>query len=360
MPISVMLKPSSSMCNLKCEYCFYSSLASERKEYSKGFMTLKTAENIIKAAVEFTKGTEIIFTFQGGEPMLSGIEFYKAFVELVRQNNLYRSKITYCMQTNATLISEEWCLFFRENNFLLGVSLDGNAFQNSYRVYPDGRESFHDVLNGIQQLQKHKVEFNVLSVVTKRLANTIRDNYKFMKQNNIFNLQYINCLRPLKSDYNCDLYMNSDDCLLFLEKAFKLYYNDNMRGSRVSVRSFDNYLLLLQGRNAEQCGMNGFCSSQFVVEGDGSVYPCDFYCTDEWELGNINDISFAEMHRGSKHKAFLSESLVIDDKCKDCSCFVLCRGGGCKRNKVDIDFCTSYRKFFSSSQTMMKNMLNIV
>lgn len=360
MPISVMLKPSSSMCNLKCEYCFYSSLASERKEYSKGFMNLITAENVIKSAVEFTKGTEIIFTFQGGEPMLSGIEFYKTFIELVRKHNRYNSKITYCMQTNATLISEEWCCFFKENHFLLGVSLDGNAFQNAYRVYPDGRESFHDVLNGIQLLQKFKVEFNILSVVTKRLANTVRDNYKFMKQNNIFNLQYINCLKPFKSDYNSDLYMNNDDCLFFLKKAFNLYYNDNMRGSSISVRSFDNYLLLLQGRNAEQCGMNGFCSSQFVVEGDGTVYPCDFYCLDEWELGNINMNSFAEMLRCEKHKAFLKESFEVDDKCKNCSCFALCRGGGCKRNKAESDYCSAYRAFFLSSQNKMKNMLNNV
>ncbi len=109
-----MIKPSSSLCNLKCEYCFYSSLASERGEYSKGFMRLKTAENIVKSAVEFTKGTRIIFTFQGGEPLLSGIGFYREFVELVKKHNSYHSQITYCLQTNATLINEEWCAFFKD------------------------------------------------------------------------------------------------------------------------------------------------------------------------------------------------------------------------------------------------------
>ena len=360
MPISVMIKPSSSLCNLKCKYCFYSSLSSEREEYSKGFMSLETAENIIKSAVDYTKGTEIILTFQGGEPMLSKLEFYKSFVELVKKHNTYNSRITYCLQTNGTLINEEWCKFFKANNFLLGVSLDGNEQQNVYRVYPDGSSSFNDILNGIEMLKKYDVQFNVLSVVTKQLANSVRDNYKFMKKNQIYNFQYINCLKPFDEAFDNDLYMNNDDYSFFLEKAFRLYYNDNMMGRRVSVRSFDNYLLLLRGSNAEQCGMNGFCSTQFVVEGDGTVYPCDFYCTDEWELGNINNISFSEMHKSKKAKGFISESFTVDEECKKCAYFALCRGGGCKRSRKDSDMCAAYKKFFSSALNMMKDLNRIL
>ena len=360
MPISVMIKPSSSLCNLKCKYCFYSSLSMERAEYSKGFMSLDTAEHIIKSAVEYTKGTEIIFTFQGGEPMLSGIDFYKSFAELFRKHNIYHSKVTYCLQTNGTLINEEWCVFFKENNFFLGVSLDGNEKQNAYRVYPDGSSSFTDVLNGIEMLKRYGVQFNVLSVVTKQLANSIRDNYKFMKKNDIYNFQYINCLKPFHEPFEDDLYMNDDDYSAFLEKAFRLYYNDNRMGSRISVRSFDNYLLLLRGGNAEQCGMNGFCSTQFVVEGDGTVYPCDFYCTDEWELGNINHTSFLEMNKSKKAKGFISESFDIDAECKKCAYFALCRGGGCKRSRQDHNACSVYKKFFSSTLHMMKDLNRII
>lgn len=360
MPISVMIKPASSVCNLNCEYCFYSSLASERREYSKGMMSINTAENIIKAAVEFAKGSEMIFTFQGGEPLLAGINFYKAFADLVRVHNIYSSKITYCLQTNGTLLNADWCAFFKENHFLLGVSLDGNEIQNAYRVYPDGSASFQDVFNGIRLLQQFDVEFNVLSVVTKKLANSVREHYKFMKQNHIFNLQYINCLKPFKSEYNSDLYMNNDDYLFFLEKAFKLYYNDNMRKNRISVRTFDNYLLLLQGKHAEQCSMNGFCSVQFVVEGDGTVYPCDFYCTDEWEIGNINQQSFLHMLNSEKHRKFLKENCFANEKCRSCGYFNLCRGGGCKRNKANTNFCKAYKAFFSSSAHLMKNMLEFI
>lgn len=358
MPISVMIKPSSSICNLRCRYCFYSSLSMEREEYSKGFMNLETAENIVKSAVAYTKGTEIIFTFQGGEPMLSGLDFYKSFTELVKKYNKYNSRVTYCLQTNGTLVNEEWCNFFKENNFLLGVSLDGNENQNSYRVYPDGTSSFNDVLNGIELLKKYGVQFNVLSVVTKQLAASVRENYRFMKKNNIYNFQYINCLKPFSEDFDDALYMNNDDYSAFLEKAFRLYYNDNMTGKRVSVRSFDNYLLLLRGGNAEQCGMNGFCSTQFVVEGNGTVYPCDFYCTDEWELGNINSKSFSVMQKSKKAKDFINESFAVDEKCKKCSYFALCRGGGCKRSRLDNDFCDANKQFFSASINMLRSLNN--
>lgn len=323
-------------------------------------MSIETAENVIKSAVEYTRGTEIIFTFQGGEPMLSGMDFYKSFVSLAKKHNKYHSKVTYCLQTNGTLINDEWCVFFKENNFLLGVSLDGNEKQNKYRVYPDGSSSFANVVKGIEMLKKYDVQFNVLSVVTKQLANSIRDNYKFMKQNNIYNFQYINCLKPFDKIFDDDFYMNNDDYSFFLEKAFRLYFNDNMMGNGVSVRSFDNYLLLLRGGNAEQCGMNGFCSTQFVVEGDGTVYPCDFYCTDEWELGNINHSSFAEMNKSKKAKGFIKESFTVDDKCKKCAYFALCRGGGCKRSRYDTDFCKAYKKFFSSSVNMMKDLNKII
>ncbi len=357
MSVSVMLKPASSACNLKCKYCFYTSLAENRSDYSKGFMTDKTVENVIKSALSLAKGTPVVFTFQGGEPTLCGIDFYKSFVNRCGELNSKNSNVTYCIQTNGTLIDEDWCSFFKENNFLVGISLDGNKEQNKYRVYPNGNETFDDVLNAVNLMKKHNVKFNVLSVITKNTALSIRDNYKFLKQNGINNFQYINCLKPLTGDYNPDFYMDDNDYSFYLQKAFKLYYNDNMRNVNVSVRNFDNYLKLLSGQNAEQCGMNGFCSPQFVVEGDGTVYPCDFFCTDEYELGNINEKSLVDLSKSKKFINFIESSYVLEDKCKQCEFFAVCRGGGCRRYKMSNDFCMAYKNFFSSSIQMMKNMI---
>lgn len=357
MSVSVMLKPASSACNLKCKYCFYTSLAENRSDYSKGFMTDKTSENVIKSAFSLANGTPVVFTFQGGEPTLCGIDFYKSFVNRCGELNSKNSNVTYCIQTNGTLINEDWCSFFKENNFLVGISLDGNKEQNKYRVYPNGNETFDDVLNAVNLMKKHNVKFNVLSVITKNTALSIRDNYKFLKQNGINNFQYINCLKPLTGDYNPDFYMDGNDYSFYLQKAFKLYYNDNMRNVNVSVRNFDNYLKLLSGQNAEQCGMNGFCSPQFVVEGDGTVYPCDFFCTDEYELGNINEKSFVDLSKSKKYINFIESSYAFEDKCKQCEFFAVCRGGGCRRYKMSNDFCMAYKNFFSSSIQMMKNMI---
>lgn len=143
--------------------------------------------------------------------------------------------------------------------------------------------------------------------------------------------------------------MTSEEYSSYLNSLFKIYYNDVMRGKLISIRQLDNYRLLAGGKSAEQCGMNGPCSTQFVVEGDGSVYPCDFYCTDEWLLGNINNSTFVELYESKKVVDFIKSSFIIKVECKSCEYFALCRAGGCKRNRESADYCESYKEFFKKS-----------
>lgn len=356
MSVSVMLKPASSNCNLKCEYCFYHSLSSERKEYSKGMMHIDTAKKVILSAFEFTDEGTVFFTFQGGEPLLRGIDFFKEFVSFAEESNKKSLKISYCLQTNGTLIDEEYAEFFSENHFLVGVSLDGDEELNKYRVYKNGESSFRDVLKGIDLLQKYNVTFNVLSVLTKNTAQNFKKAYRFFKQNGLRYLQFIPCIPPFHADVEDELYMNDEDYAQFLTRCFNIYFNDYMRGEYISVRSFDNYIALANGNHAEQCGMNGCCSTQFVVEGDGSVYPCDFYCTDDWLLGNIHDSSLNELYRSEKSVEFLKNSFKVNEECKTCGYFYVCRGGGCKRNKTAHNYCASYKKFFDLCEYKMKQM----
>lgn len=348
MPLSIMVKPASSACNLRCEYCFYTAVAKKREVFDKGMLSLETSEKMISSAFECSKDF-VGFVFQGGEPLIRGIDFYREFVSLVKKYNTSGAEASFAVQTNGTLLNDEWCEFFRENNFLVGVSLDGNEEQNKYRVYPDGSASFSDIMGGIELLKKHNVQFNVLSVLTKNLANTFRDSYKFFKSMGLSYLQYIPCLRDFDSDD--DVYvMNNEDYLNYLNSAFRMYYNARLRGTPFSIRQFDNYVLLAHGSCPEQCGMKGGCSEQFVVEGDGSVYPCDFYCNDEQCLGNINDTSFAEMRKSKKALDFISSSFEKRDECSECKYYYLCRGGGCKRNNASFDYCETYKKFFSQNE----------
>lgn len=315
-------------------------------------MSLETAENIIIKALDFA-GDEVYFTFQGGEPLLSGLVFFNGFVDLV---NKYKGgcKVSICVQTNGTLIDDSWCEFFVKNGILVGVSLDGDEELNSYRVYSDGTNSFDDIMRGIELLKKHNVQFNILSVLTSRLAQNVRKSYRFFKQNELSYLQYIPCLIPF--DEKNEYAMSSDDFAGYLNSTFKIYFNDVMRGTMISIRQLDNYRLLAGGKSAEQCGMNGPCSTQFVVEGDGSVYPCDFYCTDEWYLGNINESSFNDLYNSKKAVDFVKSSFVIKDECKECEFFALCRGGGCKRNRESEDYCSAYKSFFTNSISMINQI----
>lgn len=355
MPISIMIKPSSSACNLKCEYCFYSSVAENRQQGFKGFMSEKTVINILKYAFEFTKGDDVYFVFQGGEPLLAGIKYFQFFLENAKTMNAYNSKVSISVQTNGTLINDEWCKLFSENGILVGVSLDGDEELNSYRKYQNGEESFYDVVRGINLLKQYNVQFNILSVLTKRLSKNIRKSYKFFKESDVHYLQYIPCLKPFDAEDN-EYSMTSNDYSTFLKSGFKLYFNDNMRGNLMSIRQFDNFILLASGKPAEQCGMNGPCSNQFVVEGDGSVYPCDFYCVDEWLLGNINENSFEELYHSPKAVEFIKESFNIKDECKNCNYFQVCRSGGCKRNKAGYEYCDAYKDFFDNCLDLILKM----
>lgn len=162
--LSVMLKPASSACNMRCGYCFYHSLAASRTEYDYGIMGKETAENIIRKTLDFADGDSVYYSFQGGEPLLAGKEFFRFFTETVRRLNVKGAKIHYNAQTNGTLVDEEWTTLFREEKFLVGLSLDGDRQANVLRTDSRGRETFERVLDTADGFLNYGVEFNVLIV----------------------------------------------------------------------------------------------------------------------------------------------------------------------------------------------------
>lgn len=347
-PLSVMIKPASSLCNLDCRYCFYHDVAENREEKNLGIMKSETAESLVKSALTFADGCSVAFAFQGGEPLIAGKEYFKNFVSLVNRYNEKNSEIFFSVQTNGLLINEDWAEFFTENKFLVGLSLDGDREANRFRVDSSGQSRFFQTLTAAKILEEKKTEFNILSVVTGANARRIDKIYSYFKQKGFRYLQFIPCLRPFGSNEESELFMTNEDYEYFLIHAFNLYVKDFTRGEYVSIRQFDNYVRLYLGEKAEQCGMCGHCTHQFVAEGNGNIYPCDFYCTDEWLLGNINETSLEVMANSEKAKDFIRESLVIPQKCKKCPYFPLCRAGGCKRSRADRDYCQAYKGFFSS------------
>ncbi len=354
--LSIMLKPASSLCNLDCKYCFYHSLSKDRQTQSFGFMDERTSHALIDSALSLADGGSIYFAFQGGEPLLCKLAFFEDFVAYTNKHNLKNSQIYFTLQTNGTLITKEWCEFFKKNGFLIGLSLDGDQNANAFRVDKDGYDTFSKVIEGLFLLEDYEVDFNVLSVATGYTARHVKEIYDYYRYMGIKYLQFIPCLRPFGDTTQDDRYMTPTEYRDFLLSLFSLYVNDAVKGDFRSIRYFDNLVNMVFGDKPEQCGLMGHCNHQYVIEGNGNVYPCDFYCTDEWLLGNVNDTPLKDMEGCDKALAFLKESIAIPDRCKDCPYLSICHAGGCKRNRVSADYCQAYKEFFPKAVPIIKTV----
>lgn len=347
-PLSIMIKPASSMCNLRCKYCFYSDVTSNRFCSNFGFMSNSTSEKLISSALSFANGESVAFAFQGGEPLLAGLDYFKSFVSYVEKYNTKNSVIFYSIQTNGTLVNAQWADFFAKNKFLVGLSLDGDYERNKFRVDERGQNAYYKITTAANILKAHNVEFNILTVLTGFCADNAEKIYKYFRDNGYRYLQFIPCLRPFNDKSENEMYMTDSQYADYLIRIFNLYVKDFVRGNYISIRQFDNYVRMYLGENPEQCGMCGYCMHQFVAEGNGNIYPCDFYCTDEWLLGNINNSELSQLANSENAIKFIKESLTANEECKNCKFYPLCRGGGCKRQKLDRNYCQAYKKFFSS------------
>ena len=331
--LTLLIKPASSLCNLRCKYCFYHNIADMRDNPSYGFMQPETALNIIiKSTLFAEKG--ITFAFQGGEPTLIGLDFFKQFINMVNEQITKGLSINYAIQTNGININEEFAKFFKENNFLVGLSLDGTKEMNDFlRVDSAEKGTYIRIMNAARLFDKTGVEYNILTVVSAYAAKHIEKIYNYFKNSGFRYLQFIPCLDPLDSEPQQSAYSLTPALYeKFLKTLFMLWYNDFCGGNYISIRFFDNLVRIADGQPAEQCGMNGHCQGQYVIEADGSAFPCDFYCVDNWKTGNINDMSFDELSKSENMQKFIRTSFHNDQRCETCKVFYLCRGG-CRRDR---------------------------
>lgn len=343
------------MCNLKCRYCFYRDLMQKREKDSYGFMTLSTLEQVLKKSLHYAEG-ECTIAYQGGEPTLVGLDFFRQSIVLQRKYNHKGVTIHNAIQTNGIDLNEEWAEFFSANHFLVGISVDGTArTHDAFRLDHQSRSTFSRVMKTIRIFEKNHVEFNILTVVHAYTAKQIREIYRYYRARHFRYLQFIPCLDPLGEVPGKESYSLSPKSYgQFLCSLFDLWYEDLLNGNEIHIRQFENYIEMLMGYPPESCGMSGICSYQHVVEADGEVYPCDFYVTDHYKLGNLNECDFEEIQNRRKEIQFIEESTYIDDSCKNCVYFRICRGG-CRRSREPIAnqklqlnyFCESYQMFFS-------------
>ena len=351
--ISVLIKPASGLCNMHCDYCFYKDEMENRTDASFGFMTEETLKNVIRKTLLRAEGVAS-YAFQGGEPSLRGLDFFKKAVELQKKYNKNNVRVNNAFQTNGTLIDEAWCAFFKENNFLVGLSIDGNRCTHDKYRHLNGKSAYDKAYETAKLFDKFGVEYNVLTVVTADVAKNIEEIYRDYAEKGFKYQQYIPCLEAFTEDAkNGEFALTPEVYGEFLIKLFDLWFEDWKKGRQPYIRSFENYVGILMGYMPEACEQRGVCGIQNTVEADGSVYPCDFYALDEYKLGNFNTDNLDVINENRLKSKFIERSIPLPESCKACQYIQVCRGG-CMRNRVKNEFtgdyenrfCLSYKMFF--------------
>lgn len=365
-PINVLMKPSSGICNMRCDYCFYCDEAEKRVQRCFGFMSERTLKNVIRKTLLRAEGA-ISFAYQGGEPTLRGLDFYRQAVTYQKQYNKNGISVYNAFQTNGYLIDKKWCEFFRDHGFLVGVSIDGTKeIHDAYRHHKSGHPTYEKVVEATKLMDQYHVNYNILTVVNSRIAENISDVYRSYREHGWNYQQYIACLDPLNEEHGKNEYaLTPGQYGEFLVTLFDLWYEDIQKGQQPYIRQFDNYLGILAGYQPESCEQRGCCGMQNVVEADGSVYPCDFYMIDGYCIGNFNEDRLESVDRHREEIQFIEKSKKLSKDCIDCLYYNVCRGG-CQRHR-DFDkqngtyknyFCSSYQFFFGQCLERMKELAN--
>lgn len=334
--LNFLIKPASSLCNLRCRYCFYADEAAHRATPSLGIMADGTVDALLtEAFCTVEPGGAVSFAFQGGEPTVAGLEFFRQFAAKARARCPKGVELRFSIQTNGTLLDEEWAEFFRQERFLVGLSLDGfKDLHDRCRVDAEGAGTWNRAARAARLLQKHQVEVNALCVVTGPCARSPEKAYNSLKKLGFRYLQFIACLDPIGVPRGSMPYSLTPEAYgRFLCRLFDLWYADWAAGQYCSVRLFDDYVHVLLGDGASTCATCGRCGAYFVAEADGSVYPCDFFVLDEWRMGRLGETPLSAMANGERAAAFLQWGREKPAECAGCRWRAVC-GGGCKNDWV--------------------------
>ena len=349
---SLLIKPVSAVCNLDCEYCFYLDRdADPYKELPARRMTLETLEHLVDGYL-FHSYPQSTFAFQGGEPTLAGLPFFEKLIEFQKRHGRNGQQISNAIQTNGTLLDADWCRLFREYNWLVGISLDGPPAQNDiYRYNKDGHGTGKRVVESVELLREHKVDFNVLCVVNQANVGDAAGLYRFFRELDVDNLQFIPLAEFDERGTRRAFAITPEQYGRFLVELFDAWWPERRS---VRIRFFDNLAESLAGLKPSTCTMHDSCDSYAVVEYNGDVYPCDFFVEKTWKLGNVNLDSWSEISRQPRRQNFAAKKSLAHPECQVCEYQKICHNG-CPKLRTqprgqfeDLDyFCSSYKAIFA-------------
>lgn len=334
--LSLIIKPVSNACNMQCRYCFCPSTGEDKQEIARGLMTGETLEEIVKKAMAYPE-KECVVGFQGGEPTLAGLGFFREFVELEKKFNTKNLRIVHTLSTNGLLIDDEWAGFLAENHFETSVSIDaGKQIHDQMRPDQHGRDTHNRIIEAVRTMREHDVDFTVVSVVTRALARHPDRTYRYFKDKNFRYVDFVPCMDLPGAERGSSPHsLDAAAFGKFLCRVFDLWHEDFVRGDYYSIRMFDNYVHMLAGQRPESCKMAGQCRAYMLVEADGTVFPCEYYTDDKYRLGNVHSDEIAAMLEGEAAGEFVKTSRQMHDDCAACGDFFLCRGG-CRRDREPV------------------------
>lgn len=356
-----MVKPTGSICNLDCTYCYYLHKKELLGSESKFQISDDILEMHIRQYIEGQDGPDVVFSWQGGEPTLLGVGFFEKVVELERKYKKPYQRVENDLQTNGTLLNEEWARFLRQHNFLVGLSIDGpEELHNAFRVAKNGSPTFDKVFAASELLHAYDVPFNSLTVVNRMNAQHPLEVYRFLRKRvRPREMQFIPCIEPKvfrsvapqKWDPNTlpqydspaahpgnpdsvvtDWSVDPDDWGTFLCEIWDRWYSRDY--GRVFINLFETAIAQWMGMEAQLCIYHEFCGKGVAVEHDGSLYSCDHYVYPEYRLGNIMDTSSSRLVFSERQQQFgFAKSKSLPQYCRNCKYLFACNGE-CPKNRL--------------------------
>ena len=352
--MSVLVKPASGDCNLACEYCFYHDRPTDPYQ---GRVHRRMKDGVLRSLIRQMMemaGSEVSFGWQGGEPTLMGVEFFRRVVTYQQRYGRSGQVVANGIQTNGWLIDDRWASFLRTYKVLVGISLDGPVeIHDYYRRTPSGRGTHQRVMRAIETLRRHGVEFNILAVVNDRTAEKPIEIYDYFLSQGFRYLQFIPCVEvdPETGEVT-GFSVRPEQYGHFLCTLFDRWYN---RGyPSVSERTFDAVLMAYMGMGAQMCVFQPQCGAYVVIEYNGDVYPCDFLVREDLYLGNIIERPLKEIVADSPLRKFAVGKSGYSE-CGECKWEWICHGG-CQRMRGIVGpgrtqyLCEAYKEFFAYSE----------
>ena len=353
----VFVKPTGSICNLGCRYCYYLEKDQLYPEDESFKMPEPILENYIAQHIEASPDDTISFSWHGGEPTLLGLEYFRRIVELQRKHKPRDKTILNGVQTNGTLLNDEWCNFFAKEGFAVGISIDGpKELHNRFRVTKDDHPTFEQVMRGYRLLQKHGVYTDVLCVVNSVNVHQPLAIYRFFKELNAQYITLLPCVDPQQDTESgvSDLSVPSEAWGRFLCTVFDEWVREDI--GRVKIQIFEEALRTAFNQEHSLCIFRPTCGDIPVLEHNGDFYSCDHYVTPEHLLGNIQQTPLVEMIESQTQRVFGENKLSsLPRYCLDCSVREMCNGECPKNQFTDTPdgehglnyLCTGYKQFFT-------------